>query len=478
MKINKSNIAIKQGNPICISNNRIWESLDSIINKRSQPSTQTGLLMMKNGNKIVKCQEGSGTWTSEDIGNPVYSKKKPLSIKQQEQIFIKDRQEQGLKNFDKAAKIAYGVARLVPGPIGLATDFIDAGNNLYNIFKNRNGNITLDTLRAIVNPISRKLTKTKKLLDATEKYGADIVNDMSDILFKGLKHTVNGIDQVQDAEELYNEVISKKRGGSLTSDGRRFKFKDSTLIRNSKALNNKRDMRKKFIKSDRPTYFSNKIRKGQQGLQFARYEPLTEYNYNVFSPFYLPKNIEELYFNNEQVETPISVDLITPEPEKQSKEEPKIVSKQEPITKFKNTSEFVRTMKPIYQKVLANKGLNTSYADYLVAQAALESNWGKSQSGKNNLSGIKVIASQKGKGLGTVRRTREVVNGKDVYINDEFRDFNNLEDFANYHVNLLNGKRYQAFNGDFIDRVVKGGYATDPRYSKVLNSIYNSIKQI
>lgn len=58
------------------------------------------------------------------------------------------------------------------------------------------------------------------------------------------------------------EVVSKRKGGSLVSDGRRFKFKDSTLVKNSKTLNNKRDMRKKFMKSDRPTYSNNKIRKG------------------------------------------------------------------------------------------------------------------------------------------------------------------------------------------------------------------------
>lgn len=50
-------------------------------------------------------------------------------------------------------------------------------------------------------------------------------------------------------------------------------------------------------------------------------------------------------------------------------------------------------MKPIYESILTSKGIDKSYADYLVAQAALESNWGKSQSGKNNLSGIKLIAS-------------------------------------------------------------------------------------
>lgn len=53
-----------------------------------------------------------------------------------------------------------------------------------------------------------------------------------------------------------------RNGGSLISDGRRFKFKDSPLVRNAKILNNKRDMRKKFIKSDRPTYSNNKIKKG------------------------------------------------------------------------------------------------------------------------------------------------------------------------------------------------------------------------
>lgn len=30
-----------------------------------------------------------------------------------------------MKNFDKMAKIGYGIARLVPGPIGTATNIID-----------------------------------------------------------------------------------------------------------------------------------------------------------------------------------------------------------------------------------------------------------------------------------------------------------------------------------------------------------------
>lgn len=143
---------------------------------------------------------------------------------------------------------------------------------------------------------------------------------------------------------------------------------------------------------------------------------------------------------------------------------------------FKTKQDFVNTMKPIYQKVLSEKGIDTSYADYLVAQSALESGWGKHQAGKFNLGGIKVPSKQRGKGLGTVRKTREVINGQNKYIEDEFRNFNDLEDYARFHVNLLNNMNYQAFKGDFINNVVRGGYATDPKYKQVLQNMYNQIR--
>ena len=62
-----------------------------------------------------------------------------------------------------------------------------------------------------------------------------------------------------------------------------------------------------------------------------------------------------------------------------------------------------------------------------------------------------------------------------VYVNDSFRDFKDINDYANYHVSLLNNKRYNAFTGDFIDSVVKGGYATDPNYKRALSNVYNQI---
>ena len=139
-------------------------------------------------------------------------------------------------------------------------------------------------------------------------------------------------------------------------------------------------------------------------------------------------------------------------------------------TTFTTNKEFVSTMRDTFKKKLEEKGLSTDYVDSLVAQAALESAWGKSTSGKNNYGGIK--------GKGTTKRTREVINGKSTYINDSFKDFNSLDEYANYQVNLLNGPRYKAFNGDFISRVVKGGYATDPNYKNIFNSVLKRVRSV
>lgn len=141
-------------------------------------------------------------------------------------------------------------------------------------------------------------------------------------------------------------------------------------------------------------------------------------------------------------------------------------------TKFSDKKSFVETMTPIYTKLLIQKGLNPLFAKSLVAQDALESAWGSKPAGRYNFGGVK--------GKGTNQRTREVINGKDVYINASFRDFDSLEDYANYKINLLNNNRYRAFSGDlteFADRVARGGYATDPNYSSVLKRMVASVRQ-
>ena len=68
-----------------------------------------------------------------------------------------------------------------------------------------------------------------------------------------------------------------------------------------------------------------------------------------------------------------------------------------------------------------------------------------------------------------------------VYVNDSFRDFKDINDYANYHVSLLNNKRYQAFSGgDFIDRVVLGedDYMHDTRKVFLESIVYPPHNQL
>lgn len=146
----------------------------------------------------------------------------------------------------------------------------------------------------------------------------------------------------------------------------------------------------------------------------------------------------------------------------------------------KNQKEFVDKMRAVYKDVLMKKGIDTKYADVLTAQSALESEWGKSQSGKFNFSGIKADKDDIDKGLYTVCKTTEYENGVEKKIYDKFRDFKSLEDFAEYKVNFVNRDRYKAFDGDsindYINRVVKGGYATAPNYGEILADTVKNIQ--
>ena len=142
---------------------------------------------------------------------------------------------------------------------------------------------------------------------------------------------------------------------------------------------------------------------------------------------------------------------------------------------YTNPQDFVRDMTAAYTKALTAKGISTDYAKMLVAQDALESNWGKSSLSKDfNFGGIKAV-----EGTPFVEKeTKEHDSKKGMYTTKaKFRKFNSLDDYANYKINLLNGKRYQAFIGDpsqFYDRVKAGGYATDPNYVEKLTKIYNN----
>ena len=142
---------------------------------------------------------------------------------------------------------------------------------------------------------------------------------------------------------------------------------------------------------------------------------------------------------------------------------------------YTSKQEFVKDMTAAYTKALAARGISTDYAKMLVAQDAIESNWGKSSLSKAfNFGGIKAV-----KGAPFVEKeTKEYSSKGGMHkTKSKFRRFNSLDDYVNYKISLLSGKRYQAFTGDpsqFYSRVKAGGYATDPNYVEKLTNIYNS----
>ncbi|MBR2828428.1 MAG: glycoside hydrolase family 73 protein, partial [Bacilli bacterium] len=108
-----------------------------------------------------------------------------------------------------------------------------------------------------------------------------------------------------------------------------------------------------------------------------------------------------------------------------------------------------------------------------LAQAILETGWGKSKIG-NNIFGIKAGSSWTGK-TKTVG-TKEWENGHYKSIRATFRDYDSIEESIEDHAKLLTNKRYQpvlsAKNYKEACRLVKEcGYATSPTYTKSLTDL-------
>lgn len=141
---------------------------------------------------------------------------------------------------------------------------------------------------------------------------------------------------------------------------------------------------------------------------------------------------------------------------------------------------FVQALAP--HAAVAAKKLGVSVRA-LLAQAALETGWGKHLPGagnsSNNLFGIKAGSSWSGDKVSVP--TLEYENGVAVRRRDAFRAYDSpSESFADY-ANLLAGSpRYAQALGHgeniaaFARGLVHGGYATDPSYAAKITAIANS----
>jgi len=146
---------------------------------------------------------------------------------------------------------------------------------------------------------------------------------------------------------------------------------------------------------------------------------------------------------------------------------------------FSSADQFVNTMLPMAKEAAERIGVDPRY---LVAQAALETGWGKSVmraqdgSSSHNLFGIKAGTSWKGDSARAI--TSEFRNGAMVKETAEFRSYDSYKDSFHDLVTLLQtNNRYQdvvksADNPEqFVRELQKAGYATDPDYASKISQI-------
>lgn len=138
-----------------------------------------------------------------------------------------------------------------------------------------------------------------------------------------------------------------------------------------------------------------------------------------------------------------------------------------------NKAEFVNSIMPYAQRVGSEIGVDPRI---IVAQAALESGWGRSAPG-NNYFGIK----SHGRAGGNTLATKEVVNGETISTRDSFRAYNDIEQSVEDYGNFLRqNPRYREMlsAGDIesqINALQASGYATDPNYGAKIRSIVQEI---
>lgn len=141
--------------------------------------------------------------------------------------------------------------------------------------------------------------------------------------------------------------------------------------------------------------------------------------------------------------------------------------------------EFIQKYSSYALEAAANTGL---FPSLFMAQAILESSDSKGVPGAsllaskyNNFFGIKADKSWKGKVVNL--KTREVINGADKVIVDGFRVYDNpLQSFNDRVAFLKQNPRYKAVFAATTPEaqaaeLKKAGYATDPNYATILQSI-------
>lgn len=256
-------------------------------------------------------------------------------------------------------------------------------------------------------------------------------------------------------------------------------------------------MRKKFIKSSRPTY-KKRIKKAQQGMRFASYNvvetprvditditnpinPFSEYNYNTTydkpTALVVPAREE---VTPVKLETPEIFPKQTPADNDKFDVIPaKSIVKSIPLQTWKspytNRKQWSTELINAYKKAGIT---NDNAIRMLLAQDALESSWGKSAQGKYNFGNLTTGSSWKGDYV-----TGNDKNAKGEAIKQKFRSYNSMDEYAADKIQFLK-RLYDFDENDDINKFVakltgsnkgKRRYAEAANYAKVLTGVYNGI---
>ena len=136
---------------------------------------------------------------------------------------------------------------------------------------------------------------------------------------------------------------------------------------------------------------------------------------------------------------------------------------------------FVEKLMPIAKEIGAAAGLNPIA---IVAQAALETGWGRHTPGGSNLFGIKAGGSWKGGSVSAM--SPEERNGRMSMERSSFRAYSGIRESMQDYADLITGNsRYaKAANAgsvdEYFEELQKAGYATDSRYAEKLKGIVRS----
>lgn len=302
---------------------------------------------------------------------------------------------------------------------------------------------------------------------------------------------------LQQSNPIWIEGKSVRNPELVTmAHGGRFDFKKSPLLKKQEEINGKRDMRKKFIKSSRPTY-KKRIKKAQQGMRFVSYNPVSNptIDYtditNPINPF-SEYNFNTVYDKPEALVVPVrdtnEPDVVANNPIAEPVINKPVASKSvtdKPVTKTANStwkSPYTNRKQWSTELINAYKkaGItNDNAIRMLVSQDALESAWGRSAQGKFNFGNLTTGAKWKGDYV-----TGNDKNAKGEAIKQKFRSYNSMDEYAADKVQFLK-RLYDFDENDDINKFVakltgsnkgKRRYAEARNYADTLKKVYNSYR--